>query len=958
MYKPQFPVVGARRTITGEATPVLHEGEKHEIVDMYIKLKEVPQFISGQQNVLIPGYTEVFTDPQIHEFRVNYATGRVFFHTSQEGGSVSVSYNGLGSLTAVDEINWLWEQLLAHKTLVGLFDTPNDYEGYPNQYLRVNGSRTGIEFVPPSIGRSLATYEMRYIAAGASVELDAGTHDVISFYEMQPAESIGTTFDSDNWVIDGNIGTVSFAPPVPIDDPDAPEAPGTVNEGFGITSGVPGETASMHNIDMGSFTGWNAIDKIEVSVECDGDAVAKVLIIINSIPHTWDGARFVPVSDVETATILSAGMDYNTLSMLPAAAFDRFIGEHVGIAMGMQNGTSGASPVWNGFLKAVGKTGGGYTQTDACEAHIDMQLRRWTITNTSLEGKDFVIVLGTGRDDICCTSDAVQFDNVDMGAPVYFNAPAQSFLQIYVFETLEPIAARKTDALSDWSPLLPADSVTHAAGTTFAVQQSADGKAALNNINGVESVLSFKDGLLIDDTGNVAPVTVGDMFLHAAFTGYGMCLKEKAGIKLADSFTINAGTSYPNWQANYAKTVWANRAIGGLFRWVSGEPMIIGESADTPYYSGYGNTSLCAARLYSDRVRFYAAGKSVDFMYTPGSWVYVAMDYMYSYWYYRAPVSGNGSFRTRKHYARLCVNGEYKGLSMERTLMHDNPSTAYADLLCPGSIGNYINQFEWDGSFLCDMAFHSGANDISAANTEVMSLIQNARKAVELVEPELRYAALDAIDVGDGQMIRSITAEHGNIVLESERFFIESDGIWYAYDPNTDAFNTYNQSQAYDTLYNGGMTPTGLGNVPEWRFEEIRSDDMRLIQISKPGVFTEFTPDNPAYTLVGSVSTHTNINTEPRYRAWKMLRPGVDYSAEWIAEDKTWRVTSLLTGSNTLRVIASGVEAKEAIGGLTSFTELVDGPDTLNFEEHKILTGKGGKVQTLPYLNPLMTTGV
>jgi len=99
------------------ASPIV--GEVHVVgilgVSTYapgkIRLVEVPQE-SILTPILIPGYTEILSGtPTSSQFLVNYSTGAITFNVSQDGVTVSVSYAGLGSEIAAEDINELQEPL-------------------------------------------------------------------------------------------------------------------------------------------------------------------------------------------------------------------------------------------------------------------------------------------------------------------------------------------------------------------------------------------------------------------------------------------------------------------------------------------------------------------------------------------------------------------------------------------------------------------------------------------------------------------------------------------------------------------------------------------------------------------------------------------------------------------------------------------------------------------------------
>jgi hypothetical protein len=76
----------------------------------FIRLILVPQ--GPAPAVTIPGYTEITSgSPTSTQFLVNYITGVITFSSSVDGASVSVSYTGLGSESAAEDINELQEPL-------------------------------------------------------------------------------------------------------------------------------------------------------------------------------------------------------------------------------------------------------------------------------------------------------------------------------------------------------------------------------------------------------------------------------------------------------------------------------------------------------------------------------------------------------------------------------------------------------------------------------------------------------------------------------------------------------------------------------------------------------------------------------------------------------------------------------------------------------------------------------
>lgn len=105
------------------ASPIL--GEMHIVgivgITTYapgkVRLIEVPQQ-SISTPVSIPGYMEILSgSPSNSQFLVDYDTGAITFNTTQDGVTVSVSYAGLGSEIAAEDINELQDPLNSIATL-------------------------------------------------------------------------------------------------------------------------------------------------------------------------------------------------------------------------------------------------------------------------------------------------------------------------------------------------------------------------------------------------------------------------------------------------------------------------------------------------------------------------------------------------------------------------------------------------------------------------------------------------------------------------------------------------------------------------------------------------------------------------------------------------------------------------------------------------------------------------
>jgi len=87
----------------------------------FVRLVEVPQAPAPLSSVSIPGYTEIMSGtPTGTQFLVNYTTGIITFDTSNDGNSILVSYVGLGSEFAAEDVNEVQNPLgtIATQTIV------------------------------------------------------------------------------------------------------------------------------------------------------------------------------------------------------------------------------------------------------------------------------------------------------------------------------------------------------------------------------------------------------------------------------------------------------------------------------------------------------------------------------------------------------------------------------------------------------------------------------------------------------------------------------------------------------------------------------------------------------------------------------------------------------------------------------------------------------------------------
>jgi hypothetical protein len=133
-------------------TPFAISNEQHTvslIAPYVVKLIEVPQQ-TVPSSISIPGYLEVFTTPtSANQYQVNYASGYITFTMLAAGQTVSVSYNGLGSIVDAADIDTVQNAIV---TLGNAAITAGQSAGgglagtYPNPVILPAGTNQAVQF--------------------------------------------------------------------------------------------------------------------------------------------------------------------------------------------------------------------------------------------------------------------------------------------------------------------------------------------------------------------------------------------------------------------------------------------------------------------------------------------------------------------------------------------------------------------------------------------------------------------------------------------------------------------------------------------------------------------------------------------------------------------------------------------------------------------------------------------
>jgi len=923
LYKPSFPVVGARRDILGAVTPTQISGEAHHVADGYIKLREVPQSSTSTQSVIIPGYTEVYAAPTGYQFRVNYTTGRVFFHTSQEGALVKATYKGLGSLTAVDEINWLWERLTTYQTFGGLFDTPDSYENNAYSFLQVNKTETGLEFVAPSIGRSACRMLVMELAPNTPVSYDAANNDVVTVYEIIPRNDTSPIAPG-QWVMEPAGGIIVVE-----------EAGSDV---YALAAPAAGVTCTMRADAMLDLAGWNIVTGIDLICNIPANTAVRAMLIVDGVPHHVTANTFVPAAANTAADVVANGSTPAELSALSSAQLDALVGHTIGLIVALTSVNGVATPSFDGYLHLQGQSGGGYTQVNYVDITLNTQDGKWTFTSTAAATKNILVVVGSGRDDICCSSDALVFEDVPAGGELTVRAPKQTTLQVYERLETSAEALYTVTAPADWVSVDGALEASLGAPTNALMQFIAAAKNINTAYTSLHSLLTLENGSLTDKLGHYTFVNRGAKTIVPGFVGPALYMSGTSHLRISDSWVFEASQG-----GVYSDLRYANRAVGGLFKWVSGYPAII-----TPYCSqGYiaaagGWYQNCAAYLAKNYVGFNC-GRTWKYIYYPeGSWVFAAIYAIWGRW-----VAGVHDNKQLTGYCNGSAVNVYHAESSNTSFIDRNAAI-------PGAIGNGSSQIPTTGAFMVDTAFSARvANPGATAFDNMRNLETTARQSAYDARHFYTYKLAAMFSNLTWPQVKSITVTQKQAVCANvSRFLIESAGVLYVYDFTAGAFTAVSAAQPIESLWDLGIPEDQIAAIPDWKLDGIASTAMNIWAISQMSAASGLTPTDAYKGEVARIYTPATVYAGDRLQAWKMLSPD-DFSLTWVEESKAWKLVNNAAGTRTLRIIVSGQAAQQALGAAL-FTDLADTPDDLTWEGPRLLVAGDGVVTTRPYINPLM----
>lgn len=401
-WRTSFPVVGAVLDAAGNV--VLNDiTETVPIREGYAKLTQVPyKDAKVDNNVTIQGFSEIDSGaPKPAEFRVNYTTGRVYFDASANGTVVSVTYKGKGTLVGIDEINWLWENVTrATENLfyVSLNDTPSVL--IPRAVQVVDKTGTRIEQMSPEIGRSYCDTQLLLNFAG-TYNFQGSIFDWITVWKL----TVGST------TTDTKDISAGFADNL------------TLSAGVYSASGAAGHFYSSEPLFYA-----DSYKLTKISFPAINGSV-NALFAISGVYYSFKNGDWTKIGTLNSAKNL-AFADWNTMAEINAIPQDKLsmlTGAPVTVAFFAAAGSS-----FTPSISIVYNSGFSYEKADFGAA-FDPSSQSWTLTMTA--GYDYAVIVGSGKDDISCTSEVVEFTDVLPGETVRVAAPVRTNVNVLVGDT-------------------------------------------------------------------------------------------------------------------------------------------------------------------------------------------------------------------------------------------------------------------------------------------------------------------------------------------------------------------------------------------------------------------------------------------------------------------------------------------------------------------------------------------
>jgi len=277
-----------------------------------IRLIEVP-LQESPSTVAIPGFTEVTTTPGTNEFKVDYTSGRITFHSSRNGTTVFVTYKGKGSLIDAEDVNELQtpvgvaldpdgEITAYHVKPISISNNPAHNFEFPNDVtvngsLDVKGTVTSLQTETVTIDDNILLLNSNVTVApteNAGLEINRGTSNPVQLIWEETIDGWQMKNSSDTSILTArDTGLVGIG----TDDPKA-KLHNTGSTIFGVDTATDPGSISTSQVD--DYTGLIV------------DTTGAVSLTVPSPTNTNEGRFFTVVhKDGSTGTLLVDGKNIN-----------------------------------------------------------------------------------------------------------------------------------------------------------------------------------------------------------------------------------------------------------------------------------------------------------------------------------------------------------------------------------------------------------------------------------------------------------------------------------------------------------------------------------------------------------------------------------------------------------------------------------------------------------------------
>ena len=921
-WRTSFPVVGAVLDAAGNV--VLNDiTETVPIREGYAKLTQVPyKDTKVDNNVTIQGFTEISSGaPKATEFRVNYTTGRVYFNDVNNTLAVTVTYKGKGTLVGIDEINWLWEQVTtaseAKAYYVTLADTPDVLMPHAVQAADATGTR--ITQISPEIGRSYSDTTLLTSFSG-NYRIHGSVFDWFTAWKLTQGSTSTDNID----LSAGYTDTLLFYN-------GKYTASGTTGKYYATVSFVISKAKKVASVALEGVMGD-----------------LRLLLAISGMYYRYTGSGWEKLGTANTLRTLDYSRWNTPAELANVRNVDMsFLADvPLNVAVFCQDGASFAP-----MLDVTYAMGVNFERTDFTAA-FDKTVEEWVI-NFPILG-DYALVRGSGKDDVSCTSEVIEFTDVMPGETVSVTAPVRTNVNVLIGDTVQQTSMRFPSGTRGWG-MLPWD-VTHPEQTysipcaaTAAYATTDTIKALFSGISAStqDILLDFRDGSvknLLNSGYGETWNTVNNFF--PAMSGMGILVHHDtdaigdnsiSGIKVGPESSPRLGGGHSYTYSYFAYT------IGCLARVDSGAAVIF--SASVNGSSARGMEII----IENGKLYFRINGGARSTPITLPSLGYAAI--VATNCYIRRVTSGyNDSKTTVDAFIDVYVNGGAKVTMMATYVYSGNIGAGATSMSYVGPSPLNSSSTDFNGTAIIECPFYLNANITSAAAQKISAGFIALDAARQLSESTAWAASTTRFMEGitDSDPILVSIEKVWNFVLNEPLFAFYNSSRLFTIDRNTLQVVNISSAASYDDLHGICANITTLRAKPDLLNTSLFRNSV-LVTISK-----DFGRGKQLYGVPGQLTTTRSIAEN-----YLKLASTSDASVKYA--DGKWLVTNKTSTKNIFRiaVLGGGLNLDNVSADVPLFfAQLLDTPSDLNDVAPKALVSHNGAVEKALRVHPYLLGGI